>query len=197
MPHAYRPSVHYPRRGPRNPELVSDLCFIGTAFRSRVEFFEKMDLAGLDVLIGGADWGSVDPGSPLAPFIGSGVGNPDCVDNTEAARLYRHAKAGLNFYRRETAEAENWDGTAWAMGPREIELAATELFFLRDPRPEGDEVLSMLPTFTGPEDASGKLRWWLAHDREREKRAAQARAAIADRTFTANARRLLQLLDRI
>ena len=83
------------------------------------------------------------------------------------------------------------------MGPREIEMAATELFYLRDPRPEGNQVLPMLPTFDGPGDASEKLRWWLAHDAEREKMARQARAAVADRTFTSNARRLLQLLDHL
>ena len=41
----------------------------------------------------------------------------------------------------------------------------------------------MLPIFDGPGDASEKMRWWLAHDREREESAVQAREAIADRTF--------------
>jgi hypothetical protein len=77
-----------------------------------------------------------------------------------------------------------------------VELAAAGTFFLRDPRPEGDELFPMLPTFDGPADASEKLRWWLARDAQREKAAAGARAAIAGRTFEANARRLLQLLDK-
>jgi hypothetical protein len=53
----------------------------------------------------------------------------------------------------------------------------------------------MLPTFDGPGDASEQLRWWLAHDKAREKAATQARAAVADRTFGAGARRLLQAVD--
>jgi spore maturation protein CgeB len=193
MPHAYRPALHYPRYGPRDTGKASDLCFIGTAFKSRIEFFEAMDLDGIDVLIGGNDWGSIAPESKLAPFIGSGVGNPDCVDNTQAVDLYQHAKAGINFYRREAEDT--WTGDAWAMGPREVELAATGLFFLRDPRGESDEVFGdILPSFSSPADASEKLRWWLSRDLYREEAAKRARAAVADRTFAANARRFLELV---
>jgi spore maturation protein CgeB len=192
MPHAYRPEIHHPRTGPPDPELASDLVFIGSAFSSRKQFFEAMDLTGIDVLIGGADWGSLDPDSPLVSFVGTIQGAPDCVDNPQAAGLYRHSKAGINFYRRE-AEEDALAGVA--MGPREVEMAACGLFFLRDPRPESDETFPMLPAFTGPEDASGQLRWWLAHDAEREEAAAKARAAIAGRTFEANARWFLELAE--
>jgi hypothetical protein len=195
MPHAYRPSLHRPLDGPKDPELCSDLCFIGTAFESRIHFFEAMGLDGIDVLIGGNDWGKLDPSSAVARFVGSPLGEPDCVDNAQAIRLYQHAKAGINLYRRETSPEECWDGTGWAMGPREIEMAAVGLPFLRDPRPEGDEVFPMLPTFDNPVEAGRKLRWLLAHDDEREEMARKARAAIADRTFEANARRFLALAE--
>lgn len=194
MPHAYRPDIHHPRTGPPDPELASDLVFIGSAFDSRKKFFEAMDLTGIDVLIGGADWGSLEPDSPLISFVGTIQGAPDCVDNPQAAGLYQHSKAGINFYRRE-AEENALAGVA--MGPREVEMASTRLFFLRDPRPEGDEVLDMLPTFTSPGEASEQLRWWLRHDREREAVAAKARLAVADRTFEANARRLLELAAKL
>jgi spore maturation protein CgeB len=195
MPHAYRPDVHYPRTGPRDPEVASDLCFIGTAFKSRIELFEAMDLDGIDVLIGGNDWGSISAESPAARFVGSGIGNPDCVDNPQAARLYRHALAGLNYYRREAEDT--WEGEAWAMGPREVEMAAIGLPFLRDPRGEGDEVLSMLPRFSSPAEASEQLRWLLAHEREREAMAAQAREAVAGRTFEGNAKHFLSMLEKL
>lgn len=193
MPHAYRPALHHSRTGPLDPAKASDLCFIGTAFKSRIEFFEAMDLDGIDLLLGGNDWGSVTPESQLAPFIGSGLGNPDCVDNAQTAELYRHAKTGINFYRREAEES--WGGEAWAMGPREVEMAACQLPFIRDPRGEGDEVLPMLPVFSSPEEASEKLRWLLGHDPEREKLGRLAREAIADRTFENNARRFLKLVE--
>jgi spore maturation protein CgeB len=196
MPHAYRPRVHYPLgKAQPTPGLASDLCFIGSAFKSRVEFFSQRDLTGIDALFAGNDWGKIPPSSPLAPLVGTGLTDADCVDNVQAAGLYRHAKTGINFYRREGEEG--WDKRAWAMGPREVEMAACGLFSLRDPRGEGDEVLPMLPTFDSPGDASEKLRWWLKHDAEREAAAQQARAAIADRTFENNARKLLQILDKL
>lgn len=191
-PHAYRPSVHYPRTGPPDKDLNADLAFIGTGFASRIEFFERMDLDGLDVLLGGC-WPLAGK-SPLRQYMGHDI--EECVDNTEAAGVYRNAKCGINFYRREYDDADDATAvTPWAMGPREVEQAACGMFYLRDPRAEGDEVLSMLPTFSGPEDAGEQLRWWLAHDGEREQAADKAREAIADRTFTSNAKRLLELLE--
>jgi hypothetical protein len=80
------------------------------------------------------------------------------------------------------------------MGPRELEMAATGLFFLREPRGESDEVLGMFPTFTSPQEASALLRDWLARPAERAALALKAREAVADRTFTNSAASLLRLL---
>lgn len=188
VPHAYRPSLHTP--GPSMPELECDLGFVGTGFPSRVEFFEAMDLHGLDVLLAG-NWTLVEETSKLHPFIAHHV--DECLDNEKTVEVYRSAKVGLNLYRRESQRPEL--STGWACSPREIEMAACGLFFLRDPRPEGDELFPMLPTFTSPEEASALLRWWLAHPDERDKAALGAREAIADRTFTSYAAQLLRLLD--
>ena len=195
MPHCYRPLVHFPRVGPR-PIGSADLTFIGTAFQSRIEFFERMNLTGIDTLIAGNDWGDLPETSPLVPFVGTGLGDADCVHNTDTAELYRSSLMGLNFYRRE-AEEEHVNDIAIAMGPREVEMAACGLPFLRDPREEGDRVLHMLPTFSSPEDASEQLRWWLAHDDARDKIAKTAREAIADRTFVNNARRMLRAVEEL
>jgi hypothetical protein len=186
VPHAYRPKVHYPGDRPRTGP---DLAFIGTGYASRIGFLERMDLAGLDVLLGG-NWEQLDDASPLRQFVGHEPS--ECVDNAVAADMYRQARAGLNLYRRESVDG-NADG--WAMGPREVEMAACGLFFLRDPRGEGDEVLPMLPTFATPEDAGEELRWWLAHDWERDRVAAAALDAVSDRTFTRNAQSLLRVLN--
>ena len=83
----------------------------------------------------------------------------------------------------------------WAMGPREVEAAACGGFFLRDPRGEGDEVLSMLPTFTSPAEASDLLRYYLARPDERTDLALKAREAVAGRTFDAHAANLLRWLS--
>lgn len=187
MPHAYRPQVHHP--GPGKPELKSDFCFVGTGWPSRVEFFEAMNLDGLDVLLGGP-WFDLDDASPLRGWLAHDQGQ--ALDNDQAADIYRSGRAGINFYRQE---GDGGMTPGVACGPREIEQAACGLWFLRDPRPESDELFPMLPAFDGPGDASEKLRWWLARDSQRENAAAQAREAVADRTFDNNARRLLRLLD--
>ena len=193
MPHAYRPELHYPRSGPRDPEKTADLTFIGTAFQSRIEFFGAMDFTGTDFLLGGANWNEDLPrDSPLRRYLGHTEG---CVDNDQAAELYRNAKMGINIYRRE-AEEEH-EGEGWAIGPREVEMAAIGLPFLRDSRPESDEIFWMLPSFTGPEDATALLRWWLANDDKREESARLARLAIADRTFENNAKRMLTALEKL
>jgi hypothetical protein len=190
-PHAFRPIVHHPARP--DPKLICDLGFVGTGFGSRRWFFEHMDLAGRDVLLAG-NWQGLAEDSPLRAHLA----DPDpehCCDNTETARVYQAARCGINLYRREHDEADTPAGVA--MGPREVEMAACGLFFLRDPRMESDRVLPMLPSFSGPEEASELLRWWLAHQTEREYAAEAARAAVSNRTFIQHARHLLRILDRI
>jgi len=188
MPHAYRPAVHRP--GPPDADSVSDFVFVGTGFDSRIRFFEAMDLDGVDVALAG-NWQRLTEDSDLRKYLAHDI--VKCCDNEEAATLYQGGKIGLNLYRREIEDGGS--STGWAMGPREVEMAATGLFFLRDPRPEGDGLLPMLPTFDGPEDASSQLRWWLAHDDLRLDAASKAREAIADRTFTKHAAQLLRLLE--
>lgn len=190
MPHAYRPTIHHP--GPPSEALVCDLGFVGTGYPSRIEFFEAMDLDGLDVVLGG-NWQALADDSPLRKYVGHDLAA--CLDNAEAADLYRSARVGINLYRREAERPELAVG--WAMGPREVEMAACGAFFLRDPRGEGDELLPMLPTVTGPAEASRALRWWLAHDDARQAAADLARKAVAGRTFAGHAKQLLSMLDNL
>lgn len=188
MPHAYRPDRHYMRRG--RAEHASDVCFVGTGFPSRIEFLEAVDWSGLDVALAG-HWMRLTEGSPLRKYLAHDL--DDCCPNSEAALLYAATKLSLNLYRREATRPELSAG--WAMGPREVELAAMGVFFLRDPRGEGDDLLPMLPTFTGPGDFGEQARWWLAHDDARREAAQAARVAVADRRFDSHARQLLRLLD--
>jgi spore maturation protein CgeB len=192
MPHAYRPKLHYP--GPGTMGMETDFAFIGTAFPSRIEFFEKMHAAGafdrIDVTLGGF-WGSLPAGSPLFPYLSHDPA--ECVDNDVTAKIYRSAQLGINFYR--VADGDDYqDGVA--CGPREIEMAACGLPFLRDSRPESDELFGeILPAFSSPEEASEQLARWLAQDELREQAALAVRAAVRPRTFTANAQKLLKILD--
>lgn len=188
MPHSYDPDRHHP--GDPDPDVASDFAFVGTGFQSRIEFFEQVDWTGINAVFGG-NWQLVEDGSPLAPLLLHG--KTECLDNADTARVYRSAKVTANLYRKETSE----QGTAagWAMGPREVELAACGSFFLREPRPEGDELFPMLPTFETPSEFEKQLRWWLDHPVERKTAADEARRAIAGRTFEQTSRSLLRLID--
>jgi spore maturation protein CgeB len=187
IPHAYRPALHSP--GPADPALASDLAFVGTGYASRIDFLHRMDLTGLDVLLAG-NWQQLAEDDPLAALVAHPLA--ECLDNAQTVEVYRSAQVGLNLYRREAERPDQIRG--WAMGPREVEMAATGLFFLRDPRAEGDQVLDMLPAFASPGDASEQLRWWLARPIECQELALKARSAIADRTFSNHAAAVLRLL---
>lgn len=186
LPHCFDPDIHRPM--PPRDDARSDFAFVGTGYESRIEFLEAVDWRGIDVAIAG-NWQQTREDSPLRKFLAHDI--EECCPNEEAAVLYASTKASLNLYRKE-ATAGHADG--WAMGPREVELAATGTFFLREPRGESDEVLSMLPTFDGPEDFEDRLRWWLDHDEQRERVADKARAAVQDRTFPTNAAAALRSL---
>ncbi|HXJ71285.1 MAG TPA: hypothetical protein VNM37_00485, partial [Candidatus Dormibacteraeota bacterium] len=189
MPHAYRPAIHYPAPPGTGPRW--DLAFVGTGFPSRVKFFEAMDLGGLDVKLAGP-WMDLPEDSPLRDWTATGIDG--CIDNDHTAAIYRQARTGINLYRREGEDT--WTGDAWAMGPREVELAACGLYFARDPRPESDQMFPMLPSFTTPAEAGDIIRWALAHPGVRAEAAAKARAAIEDRTFTNKAKALMRMISK-
>ena len=190
VPHSYDPDVHYPVY-PRS--YSADFTFVGTAFRSRCEFFSAMDFSGIATVLGGNGWDTVDPEfTSLLNYLGHQPG--ECVDNAETARVYRMSRTGINFYRRESEDAHKGEGVA--IGPREVEMAACGLFFLRDPRPESDDVFPMLPTFDGPADAEEQLRWWLDHTRLREDSADRALMAVQDRTFDNRATEVCAMMEK-
>lgn len=187
LPHAYDPTRHFPRPG--KAEHRSDMAIVGTGYPSRIEFLEAVDWTGIDLALAG-NWAATSDESPLRKFLCHDLNA--CCDNEEAVDLYVATKMSANMYRKEATREGLQDG--WAIGPREVELAATETFFLREPRGEGDELFPMLPTFGSPEDFEEKMRYWLPRDVERKELAQQARAAITERTFKNNAIEILRLL---
>ena len=178
VPHGYNPERHC--AGPVDPALAGDVGFVGTGYPSRTELLEAVDWSGIELRLGG-NWDHIADDSPLGKALVHE--RHACMANSDAVRLYRSVKVGLNLYRREIHAHGHADG--WAMGPREVELAAIGTFFLRDSRPESDGVLGMLPCGSrDPGELGEQLRYWLSHDAEREALANRARAAVADRTFT-------------
>ncbi|MEJ7763884.1 MAG: glycosyltransferase [Acidimicrobiales bacterium] len=186
-PHSYYPAVHYPEDKPKDHEVV----FVGSGFAGRAAFLGAVDWQTVGRLTLAGHWRSPGAELPdhLAPFVAD---LPEPLPNAQTAHLYRTSKVGLNLYRTDHVEDAAADG--WAVGPREVEMAACGLFFLRQPRPEGDALFPMLPTFDSPEELTDLAAWWLAHDDAREEAAAAARSAVADRTFERLAATLLRRL---
>jgi spore maturation protein CgeB len=187
MPHAYDPSIHYPGSLCRD----YDLTFVGTAMDARQRFLSKLNLEGLRVYLGGSRWNLLNPEhANLTQHIGH---HPEMsLDNADAADIYRQSRAGINIYRLEGEEGY-LDG--WAMGPREVEMAACGLPYLRDPRGENEETLPFLPSYASPEEASEQLQWLLSDEARREDLGRRAAEAVEDRTFLENAKFFSELME--
>ena len=182
-PHAYRPSVHYP--GETSIES-RDCIFVGTGYPSRVAFMERCDWSGIELGLAG-NWQKTP--ESLTERVVHDV--EECIDNSDTADLYRRSRTSFNLYRAENNGDVSDSSEGWAVGPREIELAASGTWFARQSRGESNELFPMLPTFNSPEELGDLIRWALAHPQERAAHAALARAAVVDRTFPNNARQLI------
>ena len=186
QPHGYRSDLHRPE--PLTPEW--DVSFVGTGYPSRIAFLEQVDWTGIDLLLAG-NWQALDDDHPLAGQVAHD--RNQCVDNTDTADIYRRSRTSLNLYRKEASDT----AAGWAIGPREVELAACAVPFLREPRGESDLLFPFLPTFTSPQELTDLLPRWLADDSRRAVAARKAREAIADRTFENHAAQLLRSIDAV
>ena len=187
--HAYDPAVHLPR--PAKEKLACDFAFVGTGYPSRIDFLSQVDFSGLDVILAG-NWTRARD-TALEKYVAHDL--EECVSNDQAVDIYSSAKVNANLYRVESERPELADG--WAMGPREVELAACGAFMLRQPRGENEEVLGFLPSFETPEELSTLIHEWAPREAERQSLANRAREAVADRTFENHARTLLRRLEQL
>jgi spore maturation protein CgeB len=188
-PHAFDPKLHSPGRATK--KYKCDFGFVGTGYKSRLDMLARVDWRGLDVKLAGM-W-QMAGGTCLEDFVIHPL--EECFDNTDAVKLYRSAKISANLYRARTGDGESAHpelNDGFSVGPREIELAATKTFFLRDPRPEGDELFPFLPTFTTAGEMGDLIRFYLQNPKLREQAAQQAFEAVQPRTFEAHAKTLLQ-----
>jgi spore maturation protein CgeB len=189
IPHGYDPAIHF--AGPPHPGLKSDFCFVGTGYPSRIELLEKVDYSGLDPVILAGNWTAVEDDSPLLPLLLSERGV--CIANDVTSVLYRSTQCSANLYRKEAQRDDLVEG--WSMGPREVELAACETFYAREPRGESDELFPMLPAFTTPAELGDIARWAKANPDAARDAARSARAAVVDRTFDNHVAQLLRYIS--
>lgn len=190
LPHAWLPGRHDASLE-QLPEMPAhDVVFVGTDFPERIALLESVDWTGIDLGLYG-NWGALRADSPLKPYVRSGT-----ISNAHATALYRRAKIGLNLYRTTT----DFSGrpltlTPESLNPRAYELAACGAFTLSDARAEVSEHFGdRMPTFSDATHLSALLRRWLADDAGRRAVAAQLPACVAEDTWLARGRQLLDNL---
>lgn len=181
VPHAWHPARHFvsPVIDPDVPR--HDVVFVGSGFAERVAWLNAVDWTGIDLGLYG-NW----TGLGLAPALEARV-RPGPIGNEQTARLYRHARIGLNLYRR----SKGWGlgpqpeiDHAESLNPRAYELAACGVFHLSEPRAEVGEVFGdLVPIIETPDDVSRTVRTWLARPDSRESIARQLPARVAEKSW--------------
>lgn len=193
--HALDPARHTVQAG-ELPVCAAqhDVVFVGTGFPERVEMLSAADWTGIDFGLYGA-WEKLGSRNRLRKHLRAGP-----IPNETTAALYRAAKLGLNIHRTSRdafPDSERVTG-AESMGPRCYELAACGVFFITDYRAEVAEVFGdVIPTFTDAKEMEGQIRYWLAHDKEREERARALPAMVAEHTFDNRIAPVLAILEHI
>lgn len=172
--HGFDPDIHRP--GFATPDLISEFCFVGTGFPERVQLLEKIDWSTINASFAG-NWQNLTQDSPLRELVIHDI--DDCIDNKDAVTLYQSSLISANIYRKQ----HTYSYIGNACGPREIEMAACGLFFLRESRNESDTLFPMLPTFTTAQELEDGIHYWLNHPEERSQKAEQAMQAVQHRTF--------------
>jgi spore maturation protein CgeB len=190
LPHAWLPGVH---NKPADAAPAHDVVFVGTGFPERIALLERVNWTGIDLGLYG-NWTAVRAKSPLKRFVRGAFakGKQIPIPNTQAAALYRHAKIGLNIYRTSTDMGGGHISHADSLNPRAYELSATGSFHLSTPRAEVTQRFGdLVPTFTTSADLTRLLRYWLAHEAERQAVAARLPALVAEDTWLARGGQVL------
>jgi spore maturation protein CgeB len=196
MPLAANTSIYYPRRAERGYE--ADICFIGSAFRNRIDYFDRIApyLKSKRVFIAGYWWERMANYPQLAGKIRTGV----WISPEETASYYNRAKIVINLHRSvdDDSNRNSLRLPAFSVNPRSFEIGACAAFQLTDTRPAlaaafapGTEAV----TFESPEELIEKAEYYLQREDERRTVALNGYArTMMEHTYP---RRVRQLLDTI
>ncbi|WP_371262815.1 glycosyltransferase [Paenibacillus sp. OV219] len=174
------PRVHYLPLGadpayfrPRNPlrSQRHDICFIGSAYWKRVEFFNQVTryLETKDTHISGIWWERLRDFKQMASKIGLGR----WMGPEETANMYNGARIAINMHRAHDDETFNNNSAgipAVSPNPRTFEISACATLQLTDVR--SDLVSFYTPgvdivTYATPAEMVEKIQYYLAHEDER------------------------------
>lgn len=189
--HAWHPLKHTREtRAVDAKVLAHDVVFVGSGFAERVQWFNAIDWTGINLGLYGT-WKGLGLSRAVKRHL-----QAENVENEMAAALYRHAKIGLNLYRRSKGwgrdAARIISTQAESVSPRGYELAACGVFHLSEARAEVSELFGgLVPTFSTPAEAEVLIRRYLAADDERTRMAAQLPACVAEHSWAQRARTVI------
>lgn len=190
LPTAFNAATHQPGIADTIDVPSHDVVFVGAAFTERVKFLEAVDWTDINLgLYGSWPEKNVPAASPITPYV-----RDEVIPNIQTTALHQHAKIGLNLYRTSTVLDPNAEHVPQgdSLNPRAYELAACGVFQLSEWRPEVEEIFGdSVPTFRTPEELSDLIRYYLAHDAERQVKAVRAYELVQAHSYHQRARQLL------
>jgi len=164
LPFGYDSSLYIPIQPTREEydRYRSDLVFIGNYETERARQMEV--IADLSLSIWGRGWNKWQ----IPAVLRRCYRKPDCLSNPEMdfPKVVNSSSISLNFFRKENRDTLN---------PRAFELPACGAFVLSQRSEELMEYFDEgreIVTFASREELQAKARYYLSHDREREKIAA-------------------------
>ncbi|MCM3746887.1 glycosyltransferase [Paenibacillus pasadenensis] len=159
---------------PRNPELAKrrEVCFIGSAYHKRVEFFNEITpyLLKRSVFISGLWWDRLRDYKRLKSQIRSGK----WMGPAETAATYNGAKIVINMHRAHDDHSFNYNSaglTAVSPNPRTFEISACgtlQLTDIRNDLPRFYKPGVDLDTFASARELIDKIDYYLAHEEQRQ-----------------------------
>lgn len=194
LPHAFNPTLHQPLEDGADRLTTHNVCFVGTAFKERIDFLSAVDWSGIDLGLYG-EWSLLGSRNPLRRFV-----RGKAMHNRDAVEIYRQSDIGLNLYRTSKGFGRSTDKIdhAESLNPRAYELAACGVFQVSDYRAEVEEVFGpSVPTFRTPDELQGILKLAMADPDWRQAMADEAHQRVQRHTFGDRARRLTDVLERV
>ena len=194
--HAYNPMVH--RMMPYSKAHSADVFMVGTGFPERIELLAGVDWTGIDLRVFGGSWDEYKDADVLKEYVT--LGNID--NRTTVPSYYTNSKINVNIFRTAKWPGDNVihidPGSAYSVSPRCYEIMGCGGFLLTDKRPELLELFKDgrdFVSFDSPESFEDKVRYYLTHEREREKIAINGLRAVAGHTYIDRAADVVEFVE--
>jgi len=198
MPLGVEPQIYRPMQVP--PKYLSDICFIGTAFWNRVQFFDAAEpmLRGKKLRIIGLWWDRMKNYRRLK----SDIWLNQWLSPEETARYYNGARIVVNLHRASddiTYNRNSMGVPALSLNPRAFEITACGAFQLSDVREDMPRFLQpggQIETFTSIQEFVDKVQYYLANIEARQMIAAAGyKRVLEEHTFRRRIADMLRIIS--